>query len=298
LLVDDRMSSGDQITTALRGRANVEIEKDPQEAFAKATNGDYDLFIISLGLQEFDALRLCSQIRSVERTRQLPILCLADVEERPRVLRALDLGVNDFLLRPIDGNELTARVRTQMRRKRYAEALRDNVKASIELAVVDPLTGVHNRRYFESHLAALVADAADRGRPLALMILDIDHFKDVNDTYGHDAGDKVLKGFTERVRKVVRASDLICRLGGEEFVVVMPNTSLEIAARIAERVRREIEKNRFRLGEDARAIDITASIGLAERGHDVEPEGLFRRADRALYRSKSDGRNRVSADAA
>lgn len=298
LLVDDRVSSAAQITTVMRGKAMVDIEKDPQEALVKGVAGDYDLLIVSLGLEGFDALRLCSQIRSIERTRQLPILCLAETEDRPRVLRALDLGVNDFLLRPIDGNELMARVRTQMRRKRYADALRDNVQASIELAVVDPLTNMHNRRYFETHLAALVADAAARGRSLALMILDIDHFKGVNDTYGHDAGDKVLKGFAERVRKVIRTSDLICRLGGEEFVIVMPDTSLEIAVKVAERVRWEIEKNHFPISDDSRAIEITVSIGLAERGRDFEPDGLFRRADRALYRSKSGGRNRVCADAA
>ncbi|MHB8884813.1 MAG: PleD family two-component system response regulator [Methylovirgula sp.] len=298
LLVDDRASSGDQIVTAMRGKATVDIEKDAQEALIKSVAGDYDLVIISLSLEDFDALRLCSQIRSLERTRQLPILCLAEIEDRSRILRALDLGVNDFISRPIDGNELKARVRTQMRRKRYADALRDNVQASIELAVVDPLTSVHNRRYFETHLGALVAEAADRGRSLALMILDIDHFKGVNDTYGHDAGDRVLKGFTDRVRKVIRTSDLICRLGGEEFVIVMPDTSLEIAAKVAERVRGEIEKNKFPISDDGRAIEVTVSIGLAERGRESEPDGLFRRADRALYRSKSDGRNRVSADAA
>ncbi len=298
LLVDDRTSSADQIVTAMRGKTIVDIEKDPQEALVKAVAGNYDVFIVSLGLRDFDALRLCSQIRSLERTRQMPILCIAEIEDRPRVLRALDLGVNDFLLRPIEPNELMARVRTQMRRKRYADALRDNVQASIELAVVDPLTGIHNRRYFETHLAALVADAADRGRPLALMILDIDHFKTVNDTYGHDAGDKVLKGFAERMRKAIRTSDLVCRLGGEEFVIVMPDTPLETAAKVAERVRGEIERNRFPVAEDGRAIEVTVSIGLAERGCESEPEALFRRADRALYRSKSDGRNRVSADAA
>lgn len=298
LLVDDRISSTDQITVAMRGKATVDVERDPQEALVKGIAGDYDLFIVSLGLNDFDALRLCSQIRSLERTRQLPILCIAEMEDRPRVLRALDLGVNDFLLRPMDANELRARVRTQIRRKRYADALRENVQASIELAVVDPLTGVHNRRYFETHLSALVSEAADRGRPLALMILDIDHFKGVNDTHGHGAGDVVLKSFAERIRKVIRTSDLVCRLGGEEFVVVMPDTPMEIATKVAERVRGEIERNRFPITDDGRAIEVTVSIGLAERGREAEPDSLFRRADRALYRSKTGGRNRVSADAA
>ena len=298
LLVEDRAVSADQLVFALRDQYVVEVQKDPQEALVQAVSGQYDLFIVSLALQGFDALRLCSQIRSFERSRQLPILCLAEIEDRAKVLRALDIGINDFLSRPIDGNELSARIRTQLRRKRYADKLRDNVQASIELAVVDPLTGLNNRRYFESHLGALVGQAADRGRPLSLMILDIDHFKGVNDTYGHEAGDRVLKGFAERVRKVIRVPDLVCRLGGEEFVIVMPDTNLEVAAKIAERVRAEVERDRFALAADGSRIGVTVSIGLAERDHDSEPERLFRRADRALYRSKSSGRNRVSADAA
>jgi two-component system cell cycle response regulator len=298
LLVEDRASSAEQTVAALRGLHQVDVEKDPQEALFKSVTGTYDLFVVSLGIEDYDALRLCSQIRSLERTRQLPILCVADMEDRPRVLRGLDIGVNDFLVRPLDRNELVARVRTQLRRKRYVDKLRDNLQASIDLAVVDSLTGLNNRRYFETHFAALVESAADRGRPLSMMILDIDHFKCVNDTYGHDSGDKVLKAFAERVRRVVRNADVLCRLGGEEFVVVMPDTTLMIAEKIAERVRVAVEKDRFPTADEGREIVVTVSIGIAERGEDVAPEGLFRRADRALYRSKASGRNRVSAEAA
>jgi two-component system, cell cycle response regulator len=205
--------------------------------------------------------------------------------------------VNDFLIRPLDRNELVARVRSQLRRKRYADKLRDNVQASIELAVVDSLTGLNNRRYFETHFSTLVEHASNHGRPLSVMILDIDHFKSVNDTYGHDSGDKVLKVFAERVRRVIRNADFLCRLGGEEFVVIMPDTPLNVAERIAERVRATIEKDRFPIVEEGRTIVVTVSIGIAERGSDSEPDGIFRRADRALYRSKSGGRNRVSAAA-
>jgi two-component system, cell cycle response regulator len=298
LLVDDRTASASQIVYALRDKYLVEVVCDPDQGAARALSGAHDMVIVSLGLQGFDALRLCGQIRSHERTRQLPILCLAEMEDRARVLRALDIGVNDFLMRPLDSNELVARVKTNLRRKRYGDKLRDTLQTSIELAVVDPLTGLNNRRYFETHLSTLVAQAADCGRPLSLMILDIDHFKGINDSHGHEAGDRVLKGFSKRVRKVIRIPDMICRLGGEEFVVVMPDTSLDVAARIAERVRGEIERERFAIGDVSDPVKITVSIGLAERGGDNLPDGLFRRADRALYRSKSSGRNRVSADAA
>ncbi len=164
--------------------------------------------------------------------------------------------------------------------------------------MVDPLTGLNNRRYLDTHLVTLVGQAADRGRPLSLMMLDIDHFKAVNDTFGHEAGDQVLKGFAGRIKKVLRGVDLFCRLGGEEFVVVMPDTNIETAAKIAERVRIAVEKDIFAIVPEGYAVPVTVSIGLAERGHDVGIEGLIRRADRALYRSKDSGRNRVCSDAA
>jgi two-component system cell cycle response regulator len=298
LLIEDRASSAERIVAALRGEHEVFVEPDPQEALFRAAEGGFDMAAISLDLAKFDALRLASQMRSLERTRSLPILLIADSEARNRILRGLDLGVNDYIVRPVDRNELIARVRSQLRRKRYADSLRSDLQAAIELAAVDPLTGLNNRRYLETHLSALLDQAAHKGRSLALMILDIDHFKAVNDTYGHDAGDEVLKHFAQRMRRVVRSADLICRLGGEEFVIVMPDTTLAIAAKVGERVRAAIQSEPFKIDGAGRTIPVTTSVGIAERGSDANPEGLLRRADKALYESKSAGRNRVTAAAA
>lgn len=298
LLVEDRASAVTMIRNACAADQRLEVESSPQEALFKGVEGHYDLFIVSIGLQGHDGLRLCSQFRSLERTRNIPILILAEQEDRARVLRALDVGVNDYVLRPIDRDELTARVRTQLRRKRYADRLRENLQASIEMAVVDTLTGLNNRRFFDSNLSALVEQAARKGRALSLMILDIDHFKRVNDTYGHDAGDQILRSFAARIRSIVRASDIVCRLGGEEFAIVMPDTSLDVAARVAERVRRVVEGQRFVYAPEHAPIVVTSSIGIAERGSGMNAESLVRRADHALYRSKDAGRNRVTADAA
>ncbi len=298
LLVDNRSSSVERITSALRGRHRLEIESAPQQAIFRAAEEDYELFVVSLALTGFDGLRVCSQLRSLERTRHTPILVLADIDDRANVLRGLELGVNDYLTRPIDPNELIARVRTQLRRKRYADALRSTLQASIELALIDILTGLHNRRYLELNLARLLDAGAQIGRPLSLMVLDIDHFKRVNDTWGHDAGDDVLRAFAQRVKAVVRDRDLVCRLGGEEFIVAMPDTDLATAAGIAERVRGIIEAEPFVIEKGARQIPVTVSVGLAESAGEIDPAILFRRADKALYRSKSEGRNRVTADAA
>jgi two-component system cell cycle response regulator len=298
LLVEDRQSSSERIVQALSPHHGVMVEPDPQQALFRAAEDDCDLFIISLSLENYDGLRLCSQLRSLERTRNLPILAIAETDDRARVLRALDLGVNDYLVRPIDRNELLARARTQLRHKRYADSLRNKVQQSIELALVDPLTGLNNRRFLETHLATMLDQAQRRRAPLSLMIFDIDHFKNVNDTYGHDCGDEVLKGFADRLRKVIRGGDLLCRLGGEEFVIVMPDLSVEIAAKVAERTRSAIQSEPFVIDRAGRAIPVTVSIGVAGRGRDNDPDSLYRRADRALYRSKSEGRNRVTADAA
>ncbi|MGO9427458.1 diguanylate cyclase, partial [Rhodoblastus sp.] len=186
----------------------------------------------------------------------------------------------------------------QIRHKRYADGLRSNVQAVMELAVVDPLTGLHNRRYLESHLVSLLEQAVQKGRPLSAMFLDIDHFKRVNDGYGHDAGDDVLKSFAARVKHLVRGADLMCRFGGEEFVVVMPDTKLSVARTIGERIRAAVAASPFAIDKGARAIPVTVSIGVAASDCGDTPDALFKRADRALYLSKNSGRNRVTASAA
>jgi len=298
LIVDDRKSSSERIMQALSPHHAVTIEANAQEAMFKAAEDNVDVIIVSLGLLGYDALRLCSQIRALERTRNLPILVIADLEDRQRVLRGMELGINDWLSRPVDRNELLARVRTQLRQKRYADSLREKVQQSIELALFDPLTGLNNRRFLESHLSTMLENARMRRSPLTLMILDIDHFKRVNDTYGHDSGDEVLKGFADRLRGIIRGGDLLCRLGGEEFVIVMPGVNVVAATRIAERARQAIEQEAFVMATSGQVINITTSIGLAERRDDNDPHQLYRRADQALYRSKAEGRNRVSADAA
>ena len=299
LIVDDRPSSYERIAQTLSAEQTVDVQSDPKEALFRAAEGDYDLMIVSLGLTDFDGLRLCSQVRSLERTRSLPILAVAEPDNNARLVRGLEIGVNDYLIRPIDKNEMLARVRTQVKRKRYTERLRDNVQASIEMAITDALTGLHNRRYMETHLAALTEQASQRGKPLAVLILDIDFFKSINDGHGHDAGDDVLREFAVRIRKSIRNIDLACRYGGEEFVIVMPETDLAVAAMVAERIRRRIAGEAFSIQQGATHLDVTLSIGIAALGGAGDTAAaMLKRADQALYRAKRDGRNRVVEEAA
>jgi two-component system, cell cycle response regulator len=299
LIVDDRAASYERIAATLAVEHGVEVESNPNEALFRAAEGNYDLLIVSLGLENFDALRLCSQVRSLDRTRNVPILAVTEPDNSTRMVRGLEIGVNDYLMRPIDKNELLARVRTQVRKRRYSERLRDNVQTSIEMAITDALTGLFNRRYMENHLATLIEQASTRGKPLALLLLDIDYFKSINDTYGHDAGDDVLRDFALRVKRSIRGIDLACRCGGEEFVIVMPETDLAVAAMVAERLRRRIAAEPFPINQGQRTVPVTLSIGIAAlRGHDDSAATLLKRADQALYRAKRDGRNRVVPEAA
>ena len=298
LVIDDHPRSSSRVMSALSKVHEAYIEPDPQIALRHLAMQPFDLLVVALGLEGTDGLRLCSQVRSMDRTRHLPILIMVDAGDEARLLRGLDMGVNDYLMRPVDRHELLARVKTQIRRKRFSDYLRNRLRESVELSVSDPLTGLHNRRYMERHLKTLIQDAQRSRRSLSVLIADIDHFKQVNDTYGHDAGDLVLKEFSDRFRRYTRGSDLACRLGGEEFLIIMPDTDPVLAGQIGERVRACVASEPFSIGPD-RTIWVTASVGLATWDGDGDTsEALFKRADNALYTAKRQGRNQVVSDAA
>ncbi len=298
LIVDDNERQSAKIVEELSREHRPVVETDAGAALI-ASKGLIDLMIVNTAAESFDGLRLIAQVRSAEPTRHLPILAIVDAAERPRLVKALELGVNDILSKPIDSEELAARARTQIRRKRYTDFLREKLDYSLEMAVTDALTGLHNRRYMAGQLQAFVQRANHGGDPVAVLVLDIDHFKSVNDGFGHDAGDEVLTEFAVRLATNVRAVDLPCRLGGEEFVVVMPDTTLADAHRIADRIRRDIGLAPFRVMGGKEHLTVTVSIGVsATIGSDDTPEALLKRADEGVYEAKASGRNQVIARAA
>jgi two-component system cell cycle response regulator len=297
LVVDDHPRMGPRLVDTIRHQHRPVLECEASRALTRLTEEDFDTLVVSLALEDTDALRLCGQIRSLDRSRHTPIILLVETGDTQRLMRALDIGVNDYLTRPVDRNELMARLKTQIRRKRFSDYLRNRLERSVELALTDSLTGLFNRHYMESHLRTLVQDASRHQRPVALLIADIDLFKAVNDTYGHDAGDTVLRDFALRLRRSTRATDLACRLGGEEFVVLMPDTSASRAFQIGERLRASIASEPFEV--NGRQVRITASIGVAVVDSLCDtPEQIFKRADTALYAAKREGRNRVMVQAA
>jgi len=295
LIVDDNVRQAERVAAELAVEHRPVVESEVYKAVLTA-RGPVDLVIVNANAKAFDGLRFAAQLRSDEATRSLPILAIADFDERQKAVKALEIGVNDILARPIDPGELAARVRTQIRRKRYTDYLRSNLDHSIELAVTDQLTGLHNRRYMSGQLEALMRRANQGGEPVSLLVIDIDHFKKVNDSFGHDVGDEVLSEFAVRLASNVRAIDLPVRHGGEEFVVVMPDTELEDARRIAERIRLHAAGAPFRVMGGEELLSVTISIGVASStGTDDTPNALFKRADEAVYEAKSSGRNRVIA---
>jgi two-component system cell cycle response regulator len=296
LVVDDNERQAERLASELSIEHRPVVETDPDKALATA-RGPVDLVLINAGARSFDGLRLAASLRSDEATRQIPILVIIDLEERARLVKALEIGVNDVLTRPIDNQELAARARTQIKRKRYTDFLKDNLDQSMEAAVTDQLTGLHNRRYMTTQLAALVKRAGMGGDPVSTLLMDIDHFKKINDSFGHDVGDEVLREFAVRLASNVRAVDLPCRYGGEEFTVIMPDTRIEDAARIAERIRRHVAGSPFRVS-GGELLSVTISIGVASTRGDDTPETLLKRADNAVYAAKAGGRNMVMTRAA
>jgi two-component system, cell cycle response regulator len=289
---------------AARLKRTLEVEQRPmlmQDSNSLGPMGQttVELMIISASAQNFDGLRLAAHVRSQEGTRNIPILAICESEDKARALKALEVGVNDFIYRPIDDEELLARTRTLVKRKRHLDQLRTTVDSSMELAVTDQLTGLHNRRYMESQLKSHLQRASRGGPPVSVLIADIDHFKRVNDLFGHDAGDDVIREFAARLASNFRPRDLSCRFGGEEFVVIMPETAASDAIAIAERLRVSIEESPFVIGLARDRLDVTCSVGVAVAAmHEQDGELLLKRADEALYEAKRSGRNKVVTQAA
>ena len=299
IVADDSATQARRIFDELAVEHRPVVESDPERALL-AARARADLLIVNIAAKGFDGLRLIAQVRSDEATRHLPIVAVWEPTEKDRAVKALEIGANDLLARPIDPEEMAARVKTLIRQKRYTDFLRHNLDHSLELAVTDPLTGLHTRRYMSGQLGALVRRAVHAGgEPVAALLIDIDHFKRINDTFGHDVGDEVLREFAVRLATNVRAVDLACRLGGEEFVVIMPDSGLEAAHRVAERLRVHISGSPFRVHGAEQPLAVTVSIGVAATLRDGDtPDALIKRADAAVYEAKRAGRNQVISRAA
>jgi two-component system, cell cycle response regulator len=291
---DDQMEQGRMAQALDVEGVTLAHARTQEEASSHLRSTPCEAVLVAMRVGEEGAMHLIAEMRSMEATRQLPIVIVADDVDIIRVAKALELGATDYILRPVDGNELLARMRTQIRQTRAYQRLRENYERSLAMALTDPLTGAYNRRYLDIHLPRIFERARQSNRPLSIVMMDIDHFKNINDTYGHQAGDAVLTELVQRANKNLRSFDLVTRTGGEEFAVIMPETDLATATKIGERLCKRMADAMFRLEGAGVELPVTISVGVsALHANDENPATIIKRADEALYRAKNNGRNRT-----
>ena len=290
MIVEDHKRRSEKLAEPLK-QHDVSIITDPVEAI-RAAKGNVDLIIVSLVSDNFDGLRVCASLRFNVESREIPILVIDDPENQDRLVRAYDIGVNDSVLRPVETQELGARVGTQLRRKFYADSLRENFNENLEMVVADSLTGLGNRRYFDRGIEPFMDILNSSSKtPFSIILFDIDHFKRVNDILGHDMGDHILKEVAARLATNMRAIDIVARYGGEEFMIAMPETKEEEGYVAADRIRALIAGTPIYV--DGEALTITLSAGVAEAKAGEQLRDVQKRAATALYRAKHAGRNQV-----
>ncbi len=266
-----------------------------------------DIYVVAIDQNNADeGLRLLADIRARASSRHAAVIAVLNDSDRRLAADALDLGANDLMPYGFGTKELAFRIEAQLKRKRLGDRLRANMRDGLRAAVIDPLTGLYNRRYAMPHLARMAETARETGRKYTIMLADLDHFKRVNDTYGHAVGDTVLVAVANQMRENLRDVDMIARIGGEEFLIAMPETDRQEARVAARRLCRVIQNLPIQIpGHDA-PLHVTISIGVAvgatdDANHTTEArpdiEAILNQADKALYGAKSDGRNQVTLSA-
>jgi two-component system, cell cycle response regulator len=295
LVVDDNRDNVEIIATRLRFRGyTMEEAADGEQALRMVHENPPDLMLLDVMLPDIDGYEISRRIKGDDSLPFIPIILVTARDTTQDKVMGLDAGADDYLTKPINFPELEARVRSMLRIKRLQDELEEKNRELERLSISDGLTGLYNHR----HIHGLLNDEFDRARrtndKLTLAMLDLDRFKAVNDTYGHQAGDRVLEQLAEILRDSAREIDRLGRYGGEEFMALLPETDVEDGTVFVERVRREVSRHPFAIG-GGQTIHMTLSAGLATYPHEwvQSPEALVRYADEALYAAKTGGRNRV-----
>lgn len=299
IVIDDDFFEIKKIKECLENLGHTVIVFSPDEPLDNIKEHDFDLVIVNTQMDEERAFRMSMDIKSMDNKRRVPILIIIDEDRKELMLKGLKIGIDDYVLEPLDENELAARTKTLLRRKKYQDSLRHGIEDSISASVIDPLTKLYNRRYLETHLSTIFDDAIKRRDYIVLLTIDIDNFKQINDKpgWGHATGDEVLREVAARIKDCVRDNDLAVRHGGEEFIVVLTNTTADKGYIVAERIRKKVADTPIQIKAEPGELNVTVSIGDAVMHQDGDsPEDLINRSDTMLYEAKSTGKNKVVAE--
>ncbi len=292
LVVDDPCRASERLARRLEDEHHrPRLETDPQAAL-RAARGPWDLAIIDFAAETFDGMQLAKRIKAEETTRDLPVLAIIDTDDRNAVIAALEAGVNDVIDRPVDGQELSARVRTAVKRKRFADFLRARLDETLEASAKDQLTGALTPRATVSHVRLMMQEATETDGQLSVALIDIDGLRRINAAQGHRVGDLVLRDVAERVREAGAGGLDLGRCSGDEFLALMPGVSAEAARDICKAAREAVAKEPYAY-TGREPITVAVSVGLTHMAPGDTLGGLLDRAERALAAAKDRGGNRV-----
>ncbi len=298
LIIDDSDTVREHIISTLKEVSLFDryLEaRDGIDGFKSLIAEKADLIICDLEMPRMDGFKFMNLVSSRPELRDIPIIMLTGREDREMKIKGLEQGACDYVTKPFDAGELVARVKVQLKIKALQDELKKSNELLRELSNTDPLTHLYNRRYLTKVLNNELLRAERSGDCLALILLDIDHFKRVNDTYGHQNGDIVLSMIAEIVQKLLRCYDIAARYGGEEFILVLPGTTLAGGVEVAERLREEVQAITFAPPMGKLTVTISLGVAIFPSLSIDDMESLIRQADEALYRAKQSGRNRVVA---
>ena len=289
LIIDDAEQIHHLVRARLKGLAvDIICSSTGQTGLAAAKAEQPDLILLDVNMPGMSGFEVCKLLKDNAETYNIPVVFLTGVDETVNKVKGFDLGAVDYVTKPFDPAELRARVRSALKTKELMDMLTTQ-------AQIDGLTGLHNRRYFDHRLEQELSEAQRYEKPVGLLLLDIDHFKSINDTYGHPKGDQVLSKLAEVLTQTCRGSDIPCRYGGEEFAVILPESMADFAYQSGQRLLVEIRQHPELTSILGQPVTVSIGAACAGPGDRITPAALIHNTDQALYASKTSGRNRVTA---
>lgn len=296
LIIDDSVTVREQIIRALESFSlftRYYEAEDGLEGFKRLLSTPVDIVLCDLEMPRIDGFKFLSMLKARPELQDVPVIILTGMNDQERKIKGLEQGASDYITKPFDHGELVARVKVHLKIKKLQDELKHSNELLMELSNTDHLTGLFNRRFMMESLDKEVQRSIRKGGELSLILIDIDHFKQVNDGFGHLQGDAVLKKVAMQLQKELRRYDYAARYGGEEFVAILPDSSLKESVFVADRIRLAVQDTRF--DGPVANLNLTVSLGVAcfSQEYCSTVDGFIKLADDALYRAKTNGRNRV-----